>query len=400
MPDVWNPALIDAALDSRAVSFENPTGARGGGGTAYGGRKGAPNRTLAPGERVVLADIAGPGTIRHIWMTFMPAPPEVMRAQWIEVFYDGAATPSVSVPCLDFFGLPHGRPVAYASALTTAQEGRGFNSYLPMPFTGATRVEYANSSDRSITLYYQIDYTLGPVDQSYLHVSFRRENPTAQRQDFVIASDLEGPGRFLGCNVGVRVIDPCDWYGEGEVKMFRDGDTALPTICGTGLEDYVGSAWGMGPHNAPYGGAPLVVGPPPSAATPRGAGGRVDFVGFYRWHLPDPVMFQQDLKVTIQQIGAVFFREGQEEQMEAYAARNPAAGDGWHRLPSPSLAWGIAERVDDYCATAYIYCRDPQPVPRLDVGAALADIERREYERAGPMETMAGLMGSAPDAGG
>ena len=63
----------------------------------------------------MLADIEGPGTIRHIWMTFPPAPPEQMRALLLEVFYDGAAEPSVSVPCLDFFGLPHGRPVAVRS---------------------------------------------------------------------------------------------------------------------------------------------------------------------------------------------------------------------------------------------------------------------------------------------
>ena len=31
-----------------------------------------------------------------------------------------------------------------------------------------------------------------------------------------------------------------------EVKIYRDGDDALPTYCGTGLEDYVGTAWGMG----------------------------------------------------------------------------------------------------------------------------------------------------------
>jgi hypothetical protein len=44
------------------------------------------------------------------------------------------------------------------------------------------------------------------------------------------------------------------------------------------------------------------------------------------------------------------------------------------------LAWGIAERTDDYCATAYVYCRDPQPVPRLDLDVARADIGRRDYE--------------------
>src|SRR5437764_6450648 len=131
---IFDLASIDTALDSRAVTFENPTGARGAGGREAGGRKGAPSRRLAPGERIVLADIDGPGTIRHIWMTFPPAPPEQMRAMWLEVFYDGATVPSVSVPCLDFFGLPHGRPVPYASALASAQEGRGFNSYVPMPF--------------------------------------------------------------------------------------------------------------------------------------------------------------------------------------------------------------------------------------------------------------------------
>jgi hypothetical protein len=109
---VWDPCHIDASLDSRAASFENPTGARGAGGTAHGGRKGAPSRWIEPGERVVLADLEGPGTIRHVWMTFPPSRPERMRSLLLEVFYDGAAEASVSVPALEFFGLPHGRAVA------------------------------------------------------------------------------------------------------------------------------------------------------------------------------------------------------------------------------------------------------------------------------------------------
>ncbi len=155
----------------------------------------------------------------------------------------------------------------------------------------------------------------------------------------------------------------------------------LPTICGTGLEDYVGSAWGMGAHSAPYGGAPLIVGP--------GTGPNPEFVGFYRWHLPDPVMFERDLRVTIQQIGAMFFAAGQEAELEAYEKTNPVAGEGWHRDPSPGLlAWGIAERVDDYCATAYTYCVEPQPVPRVDLAAVLADIDRRDYETPNPHENL------------
>lgn len=399
---ILNPAFIDPDLDTRAATFENPRGDRGAGGQSFGGRKGSPNRRLEAGERVVLLDTDGPGTVRHIWMTFMPAPPERMRAVVLEVFYDGAAEPSVSVPCLDFFGLPHGRPVAYASALTTAQEGRGFNSYVPMPFAGHARMELHNASEQPVTLYYQVDYTLEPsmaAGAGYLHVPFSRQNPTTQKQDFVIAGGIEGPGRFLGCNVGVRVIDPGNWYGEGEVKIYRDGDRDHPTVCGTGLEDYVGSAWGLGAHAAPYSGAPLVVGPPAGPLAPGQPGTTVDFVGFYRWHVPDPVMFSSDVTVTIQQIGAVFFLKGQEEELAAYERTNPVAGRGWIRDPSPALlAWGITERVDDYCATAFVYARRPQPVARIDVPAAVADIERRPYEPVNPMEAMAALAVTPPES--
>ena len=400
MTGVWDPAFIDPSLDCRAATFENPTGARGQGGTAHGGRKGAPSRILAPGERVVLADIEGPGTLRHVWMTLLPGPPETMRALFVEVFYDGGNQPSVSVPCLDFFGLPHGRPVPYHSALTSAQEGRGFNSYFPMPFARNVRVELVNAAPGPTVLYYQIDYTLEPpfdAQRGYLHVSFRRENPTVLTRDFVIAEGIEGPGRFLGCNVGVRVIDPGKWYGEGEVKIFRDGDEDLPTICGTGLEDYVGSAWGLGPHAALFAGAPLVAGPPARGAGPGDLAPTVDFVSFYRWHLGDPVMFAHDLRVTIQQIGMAFFLKGQQSEMERYGRTNPVAGAGWIRQPDGGLpAWGITERVDDYCATSYVYSRRPQPVPRLNVTAAISDIARRDYEGPLPMEAMAATLTVEP----
>ena len=125
-----------------------------------------------------------------------------------------------------------------------------------MPFAQHVRVEVTNSAPTPMLLYYQIDYTLEPARDdadSFLHAAFRRENPTVLRRDFVIADGLVGPGRFVGCNVGVRVLDEGMWYGEGEVKVYRDGDAEFPTICGTGLEDYVGSAWGLGSHHEYYG---------------------------------------------------------------------------------------------------------------------------------------------------
>ncbi|MBI1210789.1 MAG: DUF2961 domain-containing protein, partial [Alphaproteobacteria bacterium] len=221
-----DPARIDTSLDCRSISFENPTGARGAGGTAASGRKGEPNRRIAAGEKVVLADIDGPGRVRHIWMTFRRAPPEEMRAVTLEVFYDGRSEPSISVPCLDFFGLPHGRMTHCVTALTAVQEGRGLNAYFPMPFAKYLRVELTNAGKRPILFYYQIDYTLQPMaaDAGYLHVSFARENPTTSKRDFTIAHGIKGPGRFLGCVVGVRILpDDMVWYGEGEFKFYRDG---------------------------------------------------------------------------------------------------------------------------------------------------------------------------------
>jgi hypothetical protein len=384
-----DPSRIDLSLDCRAITFENPTGARGAGGTAHGGRKGAPSRNLPPGEAVELANIQEPGTIRHIWMTFPPATPETMRGLWMEVFYDGADAPSISVPCLDFFAMPLGRPVAYHSALASAQEGRGFNAYYPMPFRESCRIVVTNSSGRTLPFYFQVDYTLEQAiaaDAGYLHVSFRRENPTRLREDFVIADGLRGPGRFLGCAIGIRTIDKADWYGEGEVKVFLDGDADLPTICGTGLEDYAGSAWGMGAHFAHYAGAPLEIRDP---QTRRGV---PDYVTFYRWHIPDPIVFRESCRVTIQQIGYASFREGQEEEFEAYNASNPPAGAGWAKNTRPGmLAQGIAERVDDYCATAFVYCSEPQPVPLLNIAAAVADIGRKEYEGPSAMERAFGF---------
>jgi len=125
-------------------------------------------------------------------------------------------------------------------------------------------------------------------------------------------------------------------------------------------------------------GAPLDVRPPGAAPNSN-----PDFVGFYRWHVVDPILFTTDLKVTIQQIGFEIFLAGQEEEM---AAKEPA-GQGWMRTKNPRvLGLGIAERSDDYCATSFVVCATPQPVPPVDVDAAIADIGRLPYEQPSAME--------------
>ena len=397
--DFTDPTRIDPGLESRAVTFENPTGDRGAGGRAHGGRKGAPNRFFRSGERIVLADLEGPGTLRHFWLTIPPMQPDRMRAVRIEVFYDDRAEPSICVPMPDFFGVPLGRPVPLVTALTTIQEGRGFNSYVSIPFESRARVEIHNESGADFPLYYQIDYTLEmnrEREASFLHVSYRRENPTTMKQDFVIAEGLKGPGRFLGCVTGIRVLqdDLFAWYGEGEVKFYLDGDRALPTICGTGLEDYVGTAWAMGAHQTPYQGVPFEIRDPDN---PRRM---PDMTGFYRWHLADPIFFREDLEATIQQIGAVYVPSGQEEKQALIEASNPLAGPGWQGRRGDRIAnWGIAERSDDYSAAAFLYCREPQAVPKYPLEDAIADIGRFSYEKPSDTERAMAAVGARVESG-
>jgi hypothetical protein len=377
---VLNPCFVDERIDSRSVSFESPTGERGGGCLSMlldGERKSRAGRAIASGERVVLADIKGPGTLRHIWMALSWVRPELMRALRLEGFYDGMSEPSISVPVADFFGLPHGRATEFYSQLITVPEGRGVNSYIPMPFGRSVRMELVNESDRDTSLAYQIDYTLEPLlpeRTHYLHAAFRRENPTTLRRDFVVTEGLTGPGRFLGCVVGIRVLDDA-FYGEGEMKVYRDGDGDSPTVCGTGLEDYVGSAFGLSRHYGPYAGTPLWLSAPDADKSPLSS---PDFLSFYRWHIPDPIMFSKDLRVTLQQIGWIPKFESKEE-LERYKATHLPATKDWAFL---------AERQDDYCATAFVYCRTPQPVPRLNIKSATANVARMPYEKLTPFEEL------------
>jgi len=293
-PDVVHqPYLLDTGLVSRSISFENPTGAPGEGGKAASnlgpGRKGAPMRPIKPGQSVQLCDIEGPGTIRHIWLT-TAREPVVQRACVIRAFWDAQEHPSIECPIGDLFGFAHGKIMPYRSAAHSVGETGGRNIWLPMPFTRRAKMTFTNESEKTVPLFYQIDYTLGdkhPAGVGRLHVLFRRENPTTEKADFELLPKRNQKGRYVGAVIGIRNLHPEQWWGEGEVKVYMDGDREFPTICGTGSEDYVGLAWGIQQTPFLYNGCSL---------------NQRDFVSMYRWHLPDPVAWQREARITIQQI--------------------------------------------------------------------------------------------------
>ncbi|HEY0780459.1 MAG TPA: glycoside hydrolase family 172 protein [Gemmatirosa sp.] len=356
------PALYDVptGVGTRWASPENPTGARGQAGRAGGGRKGAPTITLKAGQSAVLAEAHGTsGTVRRIWMTLLdPSRPpccsaRVLRSLRIDMYWDGAATPAVSAPLGDFFGVGLGRTAAFESALFSSPEGRSFNATVPMPFRTGMRLVLTNEGDVDIpAVYYDVDYTLGdqhPASAAYFHAYWRRERPTRPRADYEILPRVTGRGRYLGANLGV-IVDQAQyfgtWWGEGEVKVYLDGDSTLATLAGTGTEDYIGTGFGEGRFAHLYQGAPV-------ADT---AAGRF---AFYRYHIPDPVYFGRDVRVTIQQIG--FHMEAMDHSSASLvrAGRRLArAGAGGTALDLREV--GLFERADDWSSCVYFYLDRPE----------------------------------------
>lgn len=103
------------------------------------------------------------------------------------------------------------------------------------------------------------------------------------------------------------------WWGEGEVKFYLDGDEEYPTICGTGTEDYFGGAWSYATQQdgktventycTPFMGYPYYSHHDTDVHNLYHNDDTMPQRGFYRWHIVDPILFEEDLRVTIQQIG-------------------------------------------------------------------------------------------------
>jgi hypothetical protein len=313
-------STLSPGLDSRSISFENPTGERGAGGKAASplgpGRKGSPSRTLAPGETVTLCDIQGTGTIRHIWIT-VSGNPQNLRGGVIRAWWDDQAHPSIEAPIGDFMGFAHGKVMPFSTAVHSVGPQAGMNIWIPMPFAKRARITYTHEAAAKAEFFYYIDYTLGdkhPKNFGRLHVLFRRENPTTLKQDFEILPKRTGAGRYLGAVLGVRSLES-NWWGEGEVKIFKDGDKDFATIVGTGSEDYVGLSWGLQEAAFPYNGATL---------------NRSGFNSLYRWHIRDPIYWEKDCRITIQQIG---YNKGLYERQDDWSV----ATFWYEAIPSAAL---------------------------------------------------------------
>ena len=307
---------------------------------------------IAPGGAATLFDAAGAGIITHIWVTTDCKEPDHLRKVVLRMYWDGEETPSVEVPLGDFFGMGHAktRPFSTAPLSMSAEDGKASNCFFAMPFAAGARITASSDcADQEVLFYYYIDYEEHDrLDDDLLrfHAQWRRQNPcdglapgevaalTNEEYQFGGANiggegnyailEASGRGHYVGCNLNVtnlRRTEQWNWYGEGDDMIWVDQDRGdwPPRLHGTGTEDYFNTAWCPSQvMSAPYQGIPLPGGPNWSGQ-----------ISLYRLHLEDPVLFERNIRVTIE--------HGHDNR-----------------------------RSDDYSSTAYWYQTEPHaPFPAL-----------------------------------
>jgi hypothetical protein len=321
-----NLSLLSKA-QSRSVCPENPTGGKGKGAMAVDpdflpskglgqGWKVRPFITIPAGETVVLADIDGPGAIQQIWMT--PTGPR--RNLILRIYWDGQKNPSVESPLGDFFCNGWGNcgednSFSQISSLAVCvNPGSAYNCYWEMPFRKHCCITVTNTARPKLSepkntgdakLYYQINYALTevPENAAYFHAQFRRTNPLPYQEVYKVLDGVKGAGQYVGTYMAWGANNN-GWWGEGEMKFYMDGDTEFPTICGTGTEDYFCGSYnfevkkeGRGTYQdytTPYAGFHKVRYREGSMYQSQTR------FSMYRWHIPDPIRFETDLRVTCQ----------------------------------------------------------------------------------------------------
>ncbi len=260
-------------------------------------------REIAPGQTFTMLDEAGPGVITHVWITIASGEHYHLKKLVLRIYWDGENEPSVEAPVGDFFGLGLGDYFLYHSIPLAVGADKALNSFFPMPFQKHARMTVTNEGQRKVdAFYFNIDYRAHarplPADTLYFHAQFRQAAPNKavkgnglnpQGEGNYVWMNATGRGHFAG--VTMSVLENADgWWGEGDDMFFVDGET-LPSINGTGTEDYFLGAWDFGGQPFAYGlfGAPVV--------GQERAGARWSV---YRFHLDSPIPFTKSFRATIE----------------------------------------------------------------------------------------------------
>ncbi len=283
-----------------------------------------------PGQRLVIADLQGPGVIRHIWLTTQAQDSQIYGKIVLRAFWDGEPHPSIEAPLGDFFGTGFGEERTVHSAavemIPSGPPGRAaLTCWLPMPFEQA-RLELENQSDEEVPMFSIVNWSAFPrlpQGAGRLHAQWRRSGPVNRGQGH-IALQAKGEGAYIGMVFSIQRLGEGAWVeggddvyinlDESEWKAIETWDAAhlsadrripageksvanqpmgpvRPTLAGVGCEDYFGMSWGFREldRGAFHG---ISLGPEDK-----------NRLTAYRFHLNDPIRFQKNIIVHMRNHG-------------------------------------------------------------------------------------------------
>ncbi len=175
---------------------------------------------------------------------------QALRSTIIKIAFDGET--AVWAPIGDFFGTGyHIRP--YATWYTDVTEDGTMACYWVMPFAKEAEVTIMNLGGQAIELH---EGTIAgdPWDwddsSCHFHATWKQwarimtqsnEKPADHGAMDMNWLTAQGQGQYVG-DVLTLFNTANAWWGEGDEKIFVDGET-FPSHIGTGTEDYFGYAW-------------------------------------------------------------------------------------------------------------------------------------------------------------
>ncbi|MBV9867270.1 MAG: DUF2961 domain-containing protein [Abitibacteriaceae bacterium] len=294
---------------------------------------------LAPGAEVSQNLPGGAAAVRNLVVQIDPKDaPQVLRSTILEAAFDGE--PTVWCPLGEFFGAGARLHPVQDWWRTVSEDGR-LTSRWVMPYRRSARLALRNVGTKAVTVGLAATTGAWHWDERslYFHANWHGEFNMKTRPMFDWNYlEAQGQGIYVGDTLTVFTPAP-DWYGEGDERVYIDGETA-PSHIGTGTEDYYGYAWGM----ANYFNSPFISMPE------RDSPGRDNWRGYTttsRLRLLDGIPFRMSLKHDM------------EVWNWADTQVDYAVGTFWYARP------GAQQNRSPQPREASVVVRDAPPDPRL-----------------------------------
>lgn len=175
-------------------------------------------RLLKPGDRQVLLDVAGMGSLRHIWETHGPGPSPYV----LEFFVDGEAEPSLRGGIEDLIRAAQAVDQPWLNVAGSFVDHNSNNLYLPVPFERSLRIDLIPKHDMPL-VFLQLDYRT--EDDSLGGLRLRQ---TGEGGALRLAYERGGaPAEFAPAADAERRMQPARLEHTGSGRMTIEGPAIL-----------------------------------------------------------------------------------------------------------------------------------------------------------------------------